>query len=92
MFKYLSKRKAKVIYCLKFILECKTIVFDIDETLVFATTNRSEIKQVDEAIMIKMTKFGGMVRAFLSYRPYLIRMLDSLHENFELILYTCGTA
>jgi TFIIF-interacting CTD phosphatase-like protein len=39
-----------------------------------------------------MTKFGGMGKAFLSFRPYLFEMLDKLKEHFELILYTCGTA
>ena len=67
-------------------------MLDIDETLVYATTNRSELRVVDETILIKMTKFGGSVKAFLSYRPHLFEMLDILRNHFELILYTCGTA
>ena len=67
-------------------------MFDIDETLVYATQNRSELKKIDEVIFIKMTKFGGMVKAYLSYRPYLFEMLNKLYNEFELILYTCGTA
>ena len=73
-------------------IEKKTLVLDIDETLVFATTNRSELKIVDETIFIKMSKFGASVKAYLSYRPYLFQFLDSLRNHFELILYTCGTA
>jgi TFIIF-interacting CTD phosphatase-like protein len=73
-------------------LEKKTLVLDIDETLVYATTNRNEMKLIDETIQIKMTKFGAGVRAFLSYRPYLFEFLDALRIHFELILYTCGTA
>lgn len=74
-------------------LEKKTIVFDIDETLVLATTNRADLKGfVDETIFIKMTRFGGQAKAFLSFRPYLHEMLDELSKDFELILYTCGTA
>ena len=76
---------------LKF-LEKKTLVLDIDETLVYATTNRSELRLVDETIFIKMTKFGGTVKAYLSYRPFLFEVLDGLKNHFELILYTCGTA
>ncbi|CDW85606.1 nli interacting factor-like phosphatase family protein [Stylonychia lemnae] len=72
-------------------LQKKTIVFDIDETLVYATQNRSELKKLDEIIFIKTTKFGGMVKAYLSYRPFLFEMLNILVEDFELILYTCGT-
>ena len=72
--------------------EKKTLVLDIDETLVYATTNRGELKSIDETIFIKMTKFGASVKAYLSYRPYLFQMLDTLRNHFELILYTCGTA
>ena len=43
-------------------------------------------------IFIKTTKFGGMVKAFLSYRPFLFDMLNRLVEDYELILYTCGTS
>ena len=39
-----------------------------------------------------MTRFGGQAKAFLSFRPYLHEMLDELSKDFELILYTCGTA
>jgi TFIIF-interacting CTD phosphatase-like protein len=70
----------------------KTLVLDIDETLVYATTNRNELRAIDETIFIKMTKFGASVKAYLSYRPYLFQMLDTLRNHFELILYTCGTA
>lgn len=39
-----------------------------------------------------MTRYGGSARAYLSFRPYLHDMLDELSKDFELILYTCGTA
>ena len=50
------------------------------------------MKRVDCTIFIKTTRFGGMAKAFLSFRPFLFQMLDKLYEHFELILYTCGTA
>ena len=79
------------------------MVLDIDETLVYATTNRNELPSIDETIFIKMTstnrpymqkltKLGASVKAFLSYRPHVFKFLDSLRDHFELILYTCGTA
>jgi len=49
------------------------------------------LKKLDEIIFIKTTKFGGMVKAYLSYRPFLFEMLNKLVEEFEIILYTCGT-
>jgi NLI interacting factor-like phosphatase len=86
-------QKVRSLFFIKcFILEKKTLVLDIDETLVYATTNRSELRLVDETIFIKMTKFGGTVKAYLSYRPFLFEVLDALRNHFELILYTCGTA
>ena len=74
------------------IIEKKTLVLDIDETLVYATTNRNDLRHIDETIFIKMTKFGASVKAYLSYRPFLFQFLDILKQHFELILYTCGTA
>ncbi len=73
-------------------IEKKTIIFDIDETLVYASTNSKELKTYDETIFIKMTHFGGSAKALLSFRPYMHEMLDELSKDFELILYTCGTA
>lgn len=93
-FKFPLGKLLKVIYSIIFNsdIEKKTIVFDIDETLVYATTNRNEVKVVDETIFIKVTRFGGSAKAFLSFRPYLYEMLDELSKDFELILYTCGTS
>ena len=70
----------------------KTIVLDIDETLVFASTNSNELKKIDDVIFIKMARFGSPIKALLSFRPYLIYLLDELSKEFEIILYTCGTA
>ncbi len=67
-------------------------MFDIDETLVYATMKHSQQTSIDETIYMKVTRFGGQAKAFLSFRPYLHEMLDILCEDFELILYTCGTA
>jgi len=41
---------------------------------------------------MKVTKFGAQAKAYLSFRPYLHEMLETLSKDFELILYTCGTA
>ena len=54
-----------------FYIEKKTLVLDIDETLVYATTNRNDLRIIDETIYIKMSKFGASVKAYLSYRPFL---------------------
>jgi TFIIF-interacting CTD phosphatase-like protein len=47
---------------------------------------------VDDTIFIKVARFGGLVKAYLSFRPNLIQMLEELSQDFEIILYTCGTA
>ncbi|CDW90362.1 nli interacting factor-like phosphatase family protein [Stylonychia lemnae] len=71
----------------------KTIVFDIDETLVFAAHNSNEMpsSSIDATIKIKVNRFGGTQKAYLSFRPYVFEMLEDLFPDFELILYTCGT-
>jgi len=76
------------------LVEKKTIVFDIDETLVYAGISQGDFQNtdsIDTKIMIKVTRFGGSQKAYLSFRPYLLEMLNELHTDFELILYTCGT-
>ncbi len=61
-------------------LEKKTIVLDIDETLVYASHNFSEIPSgsLDTTIRIKINKYGGAQKAYLSFRPYLFEMLGEL--------------
>lgn len=69
-------------------------MFDIDETLVYATHSKAEFtnqSSIDTTIRIKVNRFGGAQKAYLSFRPYLFEMLDELEHDFELILYTCGT-
>jgi hypothetical protein len=46
---------------------------------------------IDTTIRIKVNRFGGAQKAYLSFRPYVFDMLDELYPDFELILYTCGT-
>ena len=43
-----SEKLRKVNHACLTYTEKKTIVFDIDETLVLATTNKSELKQIDD--------------------------------------------
>jgi TFIIF-interacting CTD phosphatase-like protein len=68
-------------------------VLDIDETLVYATESAKEmpLDSLDTKIRIKVNRYKGGVKAYLSFRPYLIEMLMELEPDFELILYTCGT-
>jgi hypothetical protein len=47
---------------------------------------------VDTTIKIKVNRFGAFAKAYLSFRPYLLEMLEELYNEFELILYTCGTS
>eukprot|EP00347_Sterkiella_histriomuscorum_P006657 403351931 len=77
----------------KFSKNKRTIIFDIDETLVYASHDKNEIPQssIDTTIRIKVNRFGGAQKAYLSFRPYVFDMLDELYPDFELILYTCGT-
>lgn len=46
---------------------------------------------VDTTIRIKVNKYGGAQKAYLSFRPFLFEMLNELYDDFELILYTIGT-
>lgn len=50
------------------------------------------MNSIDTTIRIKVNRFGGAQKAYLSFRPFVFEMLDELYQHFELILYTCGTA
>ena len=56
-----SRSKINCCYKLWNFLERKTIVFDIDETLVYAAHNQSEmpLNSIDTTIRIKVNKYGG---------------------------------
>ncbi|TNV85823.1 hypothetical protein FGO68_gene8216 [Halteria grandinella] len=80
----------------------KTIVFDIDETLVLASSKPHSIQQDVPPQQSNTTtiKFSGGWRsasgepdqmAYLIFRPYLLEMLIELYQDFEIILFTKGT-
>jgi Dullard-like phosphatase family protein len=73
------------------VLGKKTIVFDIDETLVSAQTCRKAADKIayDQVIYLNGSKYS---KVYLSFRPHLFDMLNELSKYFEIILYTCGTA
>ena len=76
----------------------KTIVFDMDETLLHCkdqsdlhkfqnfTYDHAVHFQLQEAHVERQTK----VTAYLKFRPYMHKMLKKLSQNFELILYSSG--
>lgn len=49
------------------------------------------LNSCDTTIRIKVNRFGGSQKAYLSFRPHILDMLEELENDFELILYTCGT-
>ncbi|TNV83688.1 hypothetical protein FGO68_gene5131 [Halteria grandinella] len=87
----LPARKAEF-YSSRLVDKTKTIVFDIDETLLHAKTRPHEFPggEYDEEIWVNLHG-GHQQRLFLSFRPYLQEMLRKLKPNFELILFTAGT-
>jgi hypothetical protein len=80
-FKPPTKNSLKVILLVVNVgIERKTIVFDIDETLVYASYSQAEYPpgSIDTSIRIKVNRFGGSQKAYLSFRPYLFEMLREL--------------
>lgn len=74
-------------------LEMKTIVFDMDETLIHCKDNLQEMKEKnfihDKELKFKVTD-NVEITAYMKFRPYLHRMLKKLSQHFELILYSSG--
>lgn len=68
-------------------IECGTIVFDLDETLVHCVTE--EIHKADKEIIVTL-KSGEKVKAGVNIRPHAIECLKELSAYFELIVFTAS--
>ncbi|CAD8138950.1 unnamed protein product [Paramecium pentaurelia] len=65
----------------------KTLVFDLDETLLHCNENVND--PTDYTIMVNMPN-EGMVKTKINVRPYCQQMLKLLSNHFELILFTAA--
>jgi CTD small phosphatase-like protein 2 len=72
-------------------IEKKTIVFDLDETLIKATHDPSKLPDGLYDVKCYMTPEDfNKKEVYLSFRPYLFEALQTLNKQFELILFTAG--
>ncbi|CAD8135963.1 unnamed protein product [Paramecium octaurelia] len=65
----------------------KTLVFDLDETLLHCNENVND--PTDYTIMVNMPN-EGMVKTKINIRPFCQQMLKLLSNHFELILFTAA--
>ena len=84
------ERFQKVILLInKLFIEQKTLVFDLDETLI-----RSEFRIKDgydvKFYLNSRLSWTGRTPVFLYIRPYVYKMLQSLKNDFELIVFTAS--
>jgi CTD small phosphatase-like protein 2 len=71
----------------EFYQDKKTLVFDLDETLIHC--NESPTMPSDIKLMIKM-QTGEIFEAGINIRPYALTLLHNLAAKFELILFTAS--
>jgi len=68
-------------------------VLDIDETLLFATPDKSLLTKIDKKISFRLKDNRlNLSYLYVSYRPYVLEMLKILSKDYEIILFTTGTA
>ena len=77
-------------------IERKTIVFDIDETLVLAQTDPFPEHPDLQTTTIRLCKTlqngqEEQMPVYLCFRPYILEMLIELYPDFELVLFTVGS-
>jgi len=65
----------------------KTIIFDLDETLIHC--NENDEKPSDIQIPITFPT-GDVITACVNIRPYAREILKSLSEHFEVIVFTAS--
>lgn len=71
------------------LIVAKTLVLDMDETLIKASLSLKQVPNYDKIITIM--KGTLEVQVYVKTRPYLKEVLRVLRENFELILFTSGS-
>jgi CTD small phosphatase-like protein 2 len=65
----------------------KTLVFDLDETLIHCNENPETPSDV--TLTIRMAN-GEQIDAGINIRPYAITLLNQLVKHFELIIFTAS--
>lgn len=65
----------------------KTLIFDLDETLIHC--NDSPIKRSDVKLPIKFPH-GETIEAGINVRPYALDILKELSQHFEIIVFTAS--
>lgn len=65
----------------------KTIVFDLDETLLHCVVQN--IEMADKQIEVTMAT-GTKVKAGVNIRPFALKFLEELAQHFELIVFTAS--
>ncbi|CAD8076948.1 unnamed protein product [Paramecium sonneborni] len=81
------KQNNKIQYLPPLVNHTRTLVFDLDETLLHCNENVND--PTDYVIMVKMPN-EGMVETKINIRPYCQQMLKILANHYELILFTAG--
>lgn len=75
-------------YCFLVLLDRKTIVFDMDQTLIHTNENVTPNFQ----IKVPYRSFQGRVGyGFVEVRPFCKEMLKRLSEHFDIIIFTAST-
>jgi len=69
------------------LLDKKTIVFDLDETLIHCNENTS--MPCDVILPIKFPH-GDIIEAGINIRPYALECLEELSKYFEIIVFTAS--
>lgn len=63
-----------------------TLVLDLDNTLIYSSSK--EIRKYDHIISISHNSKNQNI--WILERPYLQQFLDSMHEKYEIVLFTAG--
>ena len=69
------------------LLGMKTVVFDLDETLIHC--NDSTDEKCDVVLAIKFPT-GEIIDAGINIRPYAKKLLQTLNKHFEVIVFTAS--
>ena len=72
---------------LKYPHQKKTLVFDMDETLIHCVDN---IEEENPQFIIKVPLDGEEVDAGINIRPYALECLEAVNQQFQVIVFTAS--
>lgn len=66
----------------------KTLILDLDETLVHCATDKNALVSIDTSFMVNF--MGKEFEVYVQYRPFMKEFLQIVNQDFEVVIFTAS--